>query len=271
MLGDLWTAIEWILGVMAIVLVGIGGAVLARRSLSPAYREKLNHPLGHTHGVVGALYAVLVAFVIIAQWERSEDTVRNFNEERAAFMGLAEYTYVIRDAIHAKPQSIEGRYADTVTSAVTQYANDVFFLELPRMLYTCGGDPALDDEFGYILTSLRDVAPMVTSQVVIDHAFRLADETHLRRDIRFSDCQKSMPLRLWVLLIIGAALTISMTWFYGIDSGGLHLMIVALVSSIIALSFMLAISLEDPFKQFDSQREEFQKSYWQHIDWGADR
>ena len=66
------TAAYGVLIVLVIVLVAVGGLVLVQRVFPSALRQKHNDVAGFIYAVVGIVYAVLLALVVVAAWEEHE-------------------------------------------------------------------------------------------------------------------------------------------------------------------------------------------------------
>src|SRR6266436_7963938 len=78
--------------VALIIIVFSGLSILGLyivRLLVPVERLKQNHEVaGFTFGVIGAFYGLLLAFVIVAAWERFDRANANVQEEGVALISL---------------------------------------------------------------------------------------------------------------------------------------------------------------------------------------
>jgi len=86
------TAVYGVLVVFVAVLVAVGGLMLVERLVPPSLRQEHNDVAGFIYAVVGIVYAVLLALVVIAAWEEheeAEDTARSEANELAEIFGLA--------------------------------------------------------------------------------------------------------------------------------------------------------------------------------------
>jgi hypothetical protein len=86
------TAVYGVLIVCAVALVAVAGLEAVRRLVPAPIRQKHNDVAGFIYAVVGVIYAVLLALMVIAVWEEHEAakaTVRDEANELADVFWLA--------------------------------------------------------------------------------------------------------------------------------------------------------------------------------------
>jgi hypothetical protein len=74
----------WISGfvfVAAIVGLAIGGMLLVRRSVTLSTLESHNQVAGYIYSVVGVVYAVLLAFIVIIVWQKHTEVQVQVEQE----------------------------------------------------------------------------------------------------------------------------------------------------------------------------------------------
>jgi hypothetical protein len=57
-----------------------------------------------------------------------------------------------------------------------------------------------------------------------------------------------MPTILWVVLIVGGAITVGFTYLFGLENTLVHALMVSALAMIISLTLFTAASLDHPFK-----------------------
>ena len=67
------------------------------------------------------------------------------------------------------------------------------------------------------------------------------------RRTRIEDSSTELPLPLWVVLLIGAGLTIGFTYFFGLESFTAQAIMVSTLATIIALSLFVILTLDLPY------------------------
>src|SRR6202451_3599557 len=109
------------------VIVAFGGGSVAGlclvRWLVPLDRLQKNHEVaGVTYGVLGAFYGLVLAFVIVATWERFNLATANAHEEAAALENLYRLAGAFSDPTRTE-----------LESAVREYTRHVVDEEWPQM------------------------------------------------------------------------------------------------------------------------------------------
>ena len=75
------TAVYGVLTVCVVALVAVGGLVAVQRLVPAARRQEHNDVAGFIYAVVGVIYAVLLALMVIAVWEEHEAAKATVREE----------------------------------------------------------------------------------------------------------------------------------------------------------------------------------------------
>src|SRR3954466_1137542 len=101
--------------------LSISGLLLVRRSVALSTLEGHNDVAGFIIAVVGVLYAVLLAFVVVVTWEEFGSAERVATEEAQQVSGL------YRDA------EVFGAQGAAAQHALEAYANSVVHQEWPSM------------------------------------------------------------------------------------------------------------------------------------------
>src|SRR4028118_505733 len=124
------TAVYGVLTVCAVALVAVAGLEAVRRLVPAKRRQEHNDVAGFIYAVVGVIYAVLLALMVIAVWEEHEAakaTVREEANELADVFWLA----------HRLPEPEGPRLQELALS----YATVVTEEEWPRMARGAGSSP----------------------------------------------------------------------------------------------------------------------------------
>ena len=93
------------------------------RVLVPVETLKKNHEVaGSTFGVLGAFYGLLLAFVIVAAWERFDRATENVQEEGVALISLYRLS-----------KGLSAPTADEMRHAIRAYTHQLIDVEWPEM------------------------------------------------------------------------------------------------------------------------------------------
>ena len=226
-------------GVFAIflfVLVSVAGLVLVQRMVPVELRKQHNDVAGFIYAVLGIAYAVLLGLVVVAAWEQFQ-TARNTTEREAS--ELAEVFWLG----HRLPEAEGHRLQELARS----YARVVVDEEWPLMAGG-GSSPRAWELMDEIRLTIQNMNPDTEAeQVLYDQGLeRVYDLADARRD-RLLDAREGIPPILWVVLVVGAIVTVGFTYLFGLDDTTTHMLMVALLALIIGLILFTIGSLEYPF------------------------
>jgi len=227
----------------ACIATAIGLAVV-QRLVPVATRKEHNDVAGFIYAVLGVIYAVLLALVVIAVWEdfgRARDTVES--EANA----LAEIAWLA----HGLPEP-EGRHLQELTRS---YAEEVVEDEWPLMEQ--GKTPLMvgsrETPSGWILiddirASLQGYEPRTEAEQELyaeglEQVQRLADG----RRARLVQAEEGLPTVLWVVLVVAGMVVVGFTYLFGMENTGTHALMVMSLAAVISLVLFTIGALEHPF------------------------
>jgi len=205
-------------GVFAIflfVLVSVAGLVLVQRMVPVELRKQHNDVAGFIYAVLGIAYAVLLGLVVVAAWEQFQ-TARNTTEREAS--ELAEVFWLG----HRLPEAEGHRLQELARS----YARVVVDEEWPLMAGG-GSSPRAWELMDEIRLTIQNMNPDTEAeQVLYDQGLeRVYDLADARRD-RLLDAREGIPPILWVVLVVGAIVTVGFTYLFGLDDTTTHMLMV---------------------------------------------
>jgi hypothetical protein len=237
--------VEWLDAVPAIVsgsiivagfvAVSLGIAFVVDRLSPRELRIEHNDLAGFILAVIGVIYAVLLAFVTIGVWERFEVAESRSYEEAAAL------TAIYRDAGSFE----QGR---EVRAAVRTYVEGLLADEWPRMQR---GEESqrVDGQIEHIDAMVRGLR--VTSQSRQDVHDQMLAELSVAlgdRDARLSEDATGINGVMWVVLALGAFVTIGFTSLFGFRRDVMQFVMIGALALLIGLVLFLAIALNYPYR-----------------------
>jgi protein-S-isoprenylcysteine O-methyltransferase Ste14 len=231
------TAIYGVLTVCGVALVAVGGLVAVQRLVPAARRREHNDVAGFIYAVVGVIYAVLLALMVIAVWEEHEAakaTVREEANELADVFWLA----------HRLPEPEGPRLQGLALS----YARVVVEEEWPLMARGGNSSPeawALVDEMRLGMQNVE--VDTRSEQVLFERGLEHVDAVADARRERMVEAEEGIPAVLWAVLVFGGAITVGFTYLFGLENTWSHRLMVAAVAGLIALVLFTVGALEYPF------------------------
>ena len=225
-------AVLFIGGAVLYAVVGVLiGRKLVRRHIAEGHNDVLV-PLFLTAGV---MYAVLLAFMVVAEWESYDAAHANTAEEAALLVPLYRQTVVMAE-----------ENGDRMRKVIRSYAEDVIHgwedFQAGHRNTVAGKD--VNDVFRVFAT----MTPATKARELIYAQF-LETFSHviLDRNKRYLQASESLSWVMWLGAIGGGAVTVGMTFFLYMDRRWPHVAMVSIMAALFGtLLFMMAV-LSRPF------------------------
>ncbi len=218
------------------VLIAVAGLMLVQRLVPSHLRKEHNDVAGFIYAVLGVIYAVLIALVVIAVWEdfaAARDTV-----EREA----SELDDVFRLA-HPLPDPEERQLQELTRS----YAQVVVDEEWDLMAQGRTSPQAWDllDEMTlrFENVEVRTMADQVLYGEALDRINELADA----RNARLVEAGEGIPTVLWGVLVVGGVIIVGFAYLFGLENTLVHRLMVASLALVISSVLFTIGVLEYPF------------------------
>jgi len=236
---------RWVLNHVATGLIGVivvGGMVLlALVGLHLVRRRGLisddeSESLGGTLEVVGAIYGIVLAFVIVLMWQ-GLDTARDAVSDEAT--ALAQFSIDVRVLPPADRARIEGRLSNYLHAVVTDDWH-----HMKEGNESLRAHRALDD----LLTTMEQVVPETDVQKTwYDEAISKVNEAASQRRKRLEAMSNELPAPLRFLLFGGGFITLAFVVIHGARRSPTHTFVVAALSALVAYNLYLVVILDYPF------------------------
>lgn len=222
--------------VMVVVGLSLTGLALVRRRWSQAALKESNDLADPVYSMIGVLYAVLLAFIVVVVWEQ--------------FTAAGEHTLMEAGAVSDLYRDAGGFPPDTraeLRHHLVNYANDVVDHEWPAMEK---GEPVnLESEaFRQLWSGYLNYQPETNTQIAFyNESIGRLNELGGKRKNRILSSESELPSILWVLLIGGSVICIGYTFLFGTENHAVHMVVVAFLSAVLAFVLFLIFSLEHPY------------------------
>jgi Protein of unknown function (DUF4239) len=226
-------------GVVVIgIVLSLAGLQLVRRIVPHTLLKQHNDVLGFVYSMVGVVYAVLLAFTIVVSWEQYEGATRNVEEEASAVGDL------YRDA---RAFGATETVASVIQTTLVRYVQAVVWEEWKTMAKGQESGWA-KTQYELIWRSYYEYQPVTPQQISFyGESLRRLNELGDHRRARLLSSRNALPPILWTLLITGCGLTVALTYFFGVETGWIHGLVVASLSGLICFCLFLLLSLDYPF------------------------
>jgi hypothetical protein len=228
----------FIMIIVAAVLLALLGLALVRRTVP---RDRLARHIdvaGYVYAVIGVIYAVILAQVVIAAWQEYQDARAVAGDEANAVLNLARLAQVWSD---------EDR--ERVEDALSAYARHVVDIEWPTMAHS-----QFDESSHTAL--LHDVWEAVNEAGVraegLDPVYAASlqqlDELDAARRSRVLLGRDRLPEAMTLTLIIGAVVTVGFSYLFAVEDGWIQGLMTASLATLVALLLLLEYQLDTPYE-----------------------
>jgi hypothetical protein len=223
------------------VIVVFGGGSVAGlclvRSLVPLDRLQKNHEVaGVTFGVLGAFYGLVLAFVIVAAWERFNDANAYALSEATALESLYKL-----GAAFSEPMRTQ------LDSAVLEYSHRVIEKEWPEMANNTfeGGKVGAHELWSAVLsyhpTDNRE-------QMLMDKSIDQLSLISQARSERYNYYEQDLPSVVWTVIYLGCLMTIGFSYFFGSNVFRAQVLMCGFFSILLGMTILAILELAHPYQ-----------------------
>ncbi len=200
-----------------VVVVFSGLSVLGLyvvRMLVPLEHLKQNHEVaGFTFGVIGAFYGLLLAFVIVAAWERFDRAQAEVEGESVALISLYQLSKGLTQPEAKEMQDAIRAYTFLLWQIISNYK--------PQ-----------DNQ----------------TQLVVEKSIDQLTEISNAFSRRYLYSREDLPSVVWVVIYVGLFITIGFSYFFGLETFFSQALMCATFSSLLGLTLVAIIELAHPYQ-----------------------
>jgi hypothetical protein len=214
----------------------VGLMLLARRRLG-FDRLKLNNEVaGFKFSIIGVLYAVLLAFVVIAVWENYNATETAIRNEAKAVGNMAQLSYALPEA-----------QGEEMRRLLDAYVKEVQQSEWATMGSGSPSKTTADALANLTQATINMNVGQMRDLALFQEALHLLAGVEDNRNERLDSADGSVPTILWLVLIAGAVMTLGYPAFFGTMNVVAQTLMTATLAALVALILVPAILLDFPF------------------------
>ena len=228
----------WVLVLFLFIFTGLAmtGPFFVRLRIRLQHLRGNNEVAGFKFAVIGVLYAVLLAFVVVISWERFHDAENALAREA----GAAATVYRVAGGLD------ESSTLATRTT-LSAYLNSVLRDDWPAMVRgrSSGVTTRLLSDLYDEVIRFRP-ADFHDSNLQADLLNWLDEVTRARRE-RLLMAEGTVHPVIWFVLFLGAGLTIPFTFFFGTQNLIAQSLMTGILASIILSAILVVIALDRPY------------------------
>lgn len=226
--------------IIFVVVVFGGGSVAGLclvRALVPLDQLQKNHEVaGVTFGVLGAFYGLVLAFVIVAAWERFNDANSYALTEATALESLYKLGAAFSEPMRSK-----------VDSAVLAYSHRVVDQEWQAMAdNTFQGGKVGAHELWAAILSYHAVDSR--EQTLVDKSIDQLNLISEARGERFNYYEQDLPSVVWTVIYLGCLMTIGFSYFFGSKVFRAQVLMCGFFSILLGMTILAILELAHPYQ-----------------------
>jgi hypothetical protein len=233
----LWVAGTVILATLC--LFAVVGSSMVRRRVLPRLRVQTGDSefIGAMLQSVMVFYGLAVALIAVTVFETYSDTQKVVEQEAAALNAIYRDVTSYPDPIRADLQKGLREYTEKVI-------NEAWPLQQHGKVPQVGIEHMT--RFQVILTRFE---PATEGQKLL-HAetLRAYNELIQARRQRLGAVATGLPAVMWAVIVVGAFISLSASFFFKVEDARLHLIEVLLLAIFIGLVIFMIVSLDRPFR-----------------------
>lgn len=224
--------------VMVIEALSLIGLLLTRSLLLShlRYHDGVNDAICGTVQAIGVFYGITVGLIAVGVWNTNSSANDLVSKEAASIgalyqdvsgypepvrgalqEGLREYTHAVIEKVW--PEQRQGRTLDVGTRILGKFQDTLLDFEPATP-----GQVALHDE------ALKEY------NILVEH-----------RRLRIDAVGEGLSQVMWMVIWVGAAISIGVAYLYKIDDAKLHVILVALMAGFLGLVIFMIVINDRPF------------------------
>jgi hypothetical protein len=228
-----WWEIAIVFSIMPTVL-SVVGLLFVRKRVGWESLASNNEEGGVIFAVVGTIYAIFLAFLIVLAWQNLGDADKTVSDESATLMAL------YRDA-----QAFPAQVRPQLQSGLRDYARSVINDEWATM---ADGEESPEarhrlDAVWATFISAQDTA----NSVVFSEAYARLNELAKDRQLRVLSSKAAISGFFWAFLLLGGGLIVGFTYVFGMKNLRVQMGMTAVLAFTIGASLFLVATLDHPY------------------------
>jgi hypothetical protein len=213
-----------------------GGMWLMRHQIKPLVNSDVHNEIaGFFFSVVGVVYAVLLAFLVVSVWSNFSAADLATTQEAAAIITVARDTMYFPEPIRSEVHDQLRQYTELV---ITKEWNIVPSGQSENL-----GSPEALAVFNSLWSTYQKLPP----NAITANAVKSLDNLSVQRVERLMSSKEDLPRIFWVVLLLGAAIMLYFGLLFYVENVRLHIFMLMLLTGLIAACTWLIVVINNPY------------------------
>jgi hypothetical protein len=225
-----------IVAAFVFVALSVAGLLIVRRRVPLSLLEQHHEVAGICFAVVGGLYGIILAFVMVSSWERYETARQDTETEASAAADLYRHSGGFNEPARSR-----------IGAAVLAYVASVVDEEFPAMNDGISS-PTTQERYFAVWDAVLATHPEESWEVALYQSSldRLDDLADGRRNRMFY-LESGLPGVIWTFLAVFGFVTVVFTWMFGMPRLLPQVFITIVLAGTIAWTLVLVHETQTPF------------------------
>jgi cytochrome b subunit of formate dehydrogenase len=218
------------------VLLAVAGLVLVRYLVPSTLLKSRGEATNAIHQAIGIVYGVAIGFTILVVWQHLDTAQATTQREASDVEAIYRHADQLHESDGNRVQELSRSYAEVVVEE-----------EWPLLAHGQASPQAQNTA-----DELRDRIQKLDPQTMAEQALYArmltnVDELEENRGLRLLQSNEGVPPFLWIVLVITGIITVAFTYLFEIESPRRHMLLVAALAVVVALSLYTVRIIEYPF------------------------
>jgi hypothetical protein len=240
----------------SLCLFAIGGLLVIRRRVLPRLRiqdEDAHFSAAMVHSVM-VFYGLALALIAVNVFETYADVSKIISQEATALAVL------YRD-VSAYPEPIRPQLQKELRDYVGYVIDEAWPLQQHGQVPSAGIERM--NRFQGILVTFE---PATERQKLLHaEALRAYNNMILARRLRLDAVATGLPGVMWIVIVVGAVISLSASFFFKVEDVRLHGILVTLLAMFIGMVIFMTFALDRPFRGDLGVRPEPYQLIYDHL------
>ena len=188
------------------------------------------------HQAIGIVYGVAVGFAILLVGEHLDTAQATTQREASDVEVIYRHAEQLHESDGNRVQELSRSYAEVVVEE-----------EWPLLAHG-QASPQAQNTVDELRGSIQKLDPQTMGeQALYIQILTKVDELEENRGLRLLQSNESVPPLLWIVLVITGIITVAFTYLFEMERPRMHMLLVAALAVVVALSLYTVHIIEYPF------------------------
>jgi hypothetical protein len=220
--------------VVLFAAIGVAGTYCFRKYVPLRPLRAHNEVVGYIFATLGGFYGLLLGFVVFLVWDSLNSA--QSNNSREGSIARALYRDIKYYPEPAKVAALKASYIAYVQSVVNE--------EFPAMEALKPATAANRVTFNMVF---KQMVQLNAKDAYFSEMFQRLNELAVNRSLRILDASSSIPVEIWIPLLLGGVIILVFAMLVDVESKLLHITVNGLLGTFMGLVMYIIIILDHPF------------------------